>query len=60
MRDAEWQNNPGVWQAYLTEAATRLDADEVKRRLELVPDAMREQVRAHARGVWQLASQSWR
>lgn len=54
----QWETNPGVWQGWLTVPATRHDADEVKRRLEQVPESMRDQVRSHARTVWQLSATS--
>lgn len=52
----KWYWNSGVWQGWLTSPASRHDADEVKRRLEQVPEPMREQVRSHARTVWQLTT----
>lgn len=55
---SQWAGNVGVWNGYLTEAATRGDAEEVKRRLAEVPESMREQVRDHARTVWRIAHSS--
>ena len=53
-----WAGNVGAWNGWLTEAATRGDAEEVKRRLAEVPESMREQVRSHARTVWAIAHSS--
>lgn len=53
-----WAANAGVWQAWLTQAATRGDAEEVKRRLSEVPEPMREQVRNHVRTVWKVTHSS--
>lgn len=53
-----WSENAGVWNAWLTEAATRGDAEEVKRRLARVPESMRAQVRRHAATVWKLTHSS--
>lgn len=50
--------NPGVWCGYLTGPATRGDGEEVRRRLDQVPESMRAQVRDHAATVWKIAHRS--
>jgi len=45
----------GEYNAWLTEPAAALDADEVQRRLADVPEAYREPARRHARTVWRVA-----
>jgi len=49
-----WGTNPGLWQGWLTEAAVKGDAEEVKRRLSQVPESIRGQVRIHAKMVWKI------
>lgn len=53
-----WAGNVGAWNGWLTEAATRRDAEEVRRRLNQVPESMRAQVRSHAKTVWRIAHSS--
>lgn len=56
--DDQWTHIAGCWQGWISAAAVRHDAEEVKRRLAQVPESMREQVRSHARTVWQLSATS--
>jgi len=45
----------GVWNGWLTKPAANGDADEVRRRIDEVPDPIRDEVLSHARTVWALA-----